>query len=175
MRGDGNVINYFGISPLIPSFQQFQHLLPLFQNDHPDPEKNVFLMMRFREGDQYQTITAVLRQELQKHGLCCLRADDRAYSDDLWSNVCRYMLGCNHGVVAFEEIDEREFNPSVAPELGFMLGHGKRCLILKDSRMRKMPTDIVGKLYKEFDTHAIETSIAGCVDSWVHDLGLAVG
>jgi len=53
-----------------------------------------------------------------------------------------------------------------------MLAHGKRCLILKDKGIRKMPTDIVGKLYEEFDTYEIESSIKRCVEAWVHDIGL---
>jgi predicted nucleotide-binding protein len=74
-------------------------------------------------------------------------------------------------VAIFEEIDEREFNPNIALELGFMLALNKRCLILKDQRMPKMPTDIVGKLYKEFDTYNIETSVTRSVEAWAHDIG----
>ena len=63
-------------------------------------------------------------------------------------------------------------HPSIALEPGFMLAHGKRCLILKDKGIRKMPTDIVGKLYEEFDTYEIESSIKRCVEARVHDIGL---
>ncbi len=111
----------------------------------------------------------------EKHELVngqLLRADDKNYSDDLWENVCLYMLGCNYGVAVFEEIDEREFNPNIALELGFMMAANKRCLIMKDSRMPKMPTDIIGKLYKLLDTYHIEESIAACIEDWIHDLGM---
>jgi nucleoside 2-deoxyribosyltransferase len=84
-----------------------------------------------------------------------------------------YILGSKYGIAVFEEIDEREFNPSVALELGFMLAQNKRCLILKDRRMPRMPTDIVGKLYKEFDTYDITASITAAVESWIRDIGLA--
>jgi hypothetical protein len=66
--------------------------------------------------------------------LSVLRADDKDYTGDLWENVCLYMLGCRFGVAVFEEIDQREFNPNVAFELGFMTAHGKRCPLLKDQR-----------------------------------------
>lgn len=131
-------------------------------------------MMRFRKDEQYQMIAGTIRDELGKYGLHALRADDRAYSDDLWDNVCVYMLGCEYGVAVFEEIDERHFNPNVALELGFMFALGKRCLLLRDGRMRQpMHADIVGKLYKEYDIFKIGQSIPPCLEAWVvRDLGL---
>ncbi len=53
-----------------------------------------------------------------------------------------------------------------------MMAHGKRCLLLKDQRMPKMPTDVVGKLYKEFDSYNITNSIRVAADRWTRDLGL---
>ena len=100
-----------------------------------------------------------------------LRADDKDYTGDLWDNVCVYMLGCRFGVAVFEEIDVREFNPSVALELGFMLALSKRCLLLKEQRMTQMPTDIVGKLYKPFDSYNIPATISVAVAQWMRDIG----
>lgn len=158
--------------PQLPKgYEHLARLLPQFLQDHPDLDRNVLLMMRFKPGKQYQQIHTALRQGIAEYAFDVLRPDDREYSDDLWDNVCLYMAGCEYGVAVFEEIDEREFNPSVALELGFMLARSKRCLILKDSRMPKMPTDIVGKLYKEFDTYNIESSVAECVDAWAVDMG----
>ena len=156
--------------------QGFQHLrryLADFLRDHPDPDSNVFLMMRFKDGIQYDSIKNVLKEKFGEFGLFVLRADDKDYTGDLWENVCLYMIGCKYGIAVFDEIDEREFNPSVALELGFMMAHDKRCLILKDKRMPKMPTDIVGKLYKLFDTYDIEQSISIAVESWANDIGLS--
>jgi len=157
---------------LPPGYQHYARLFPRFLADHPHQERNVLLMMRFRPGHQYRSIANALRKELAICDLELLRADDKNYSDDLWENVCLYMLGCQYGVAVFEEIDTRRFNPSVALELGFMMAHNKRCLILKDSRMERMPTDIVGKLYEEFDTYDIEASLTRCARKWIHDVGL---
>jgi hypothetical protein len=156
--------------------QGYQHLrrfVPAFLHDHPEPDNNVFLMMRFKKGEHYDEIEKTLRKKFQNYRLTVMRADDKDYTGDLWENVCLYMFGCKYGIAVFEEIDEREFNPSVALELGFMVAHDKRCLLLKDQRMPKMPTDIVGKLYKPFDTYNIEQSITGAVDSWANDIGLS--
>jgi hypothetical protein len=129
--------------------------------------------MRFRAAPQYEEIHRTIRDALGHHGLMVLRADDKDYTGDLWENVCLCILGSKYGIAVFEEIDEREFNPSVALELGFMLAQNKRCLILKDQRMPRMPTDIVGKLYKEFDTYRITASVTAAVESWIRDIGLA--
>jgi hypothetical protein len=153
-------------------YEHFARFMPAFLRDHPTPERNVFLMMRFRAGPQYDEIHKAIREAVGLYGLNLLRADDRDYTGDLWDNVCLYMLGSRFGVAVFEEIDVREFNPNVALELGFMIAHGKRCLLLKDQRMPRMPTDIVGKLYREFDSYNIPSTIGGAVGRWALDIGL---
>ena len=158
---------------LPPGFQHFKRFFPQFLHDYPDNNRNVFLMMRFNKGEQYEQIQKTLRREMDKYEFTILRADNKDYTGDLWDNVCLYMLGSKYGVAVFEEIDKREFNPNIALELGFMLALNKRCLILKDKRMPKMPTDIIGKLYKEFDTYDIESTITLCVKEWIHDIGLS--
>jgi hypothetical protein len=157
----------------LPSgYEHFARFLPTFLHDHPRPEHSVFLMMRFRAGPQYDEIHKAIRDGMASWGLKVLRADDKDYTGDLWENVCLHMLGCRFGVAVFEEIDIREFNPNVALELGFMIALGKRCLLLKDQRMPRMPTDIVGKLYKEFDSYNITSTISTAVDRWARDIGL---
>ncbi len=153
-------------------YQHFVRFMPAFLADHPDPECNVFLMMRFRPGPQYQEIHVSIRDELAQYGLKVLRADDKDYTGDLWENVALHMLGSRYGVAVFEEIDQREFNPNVALELGFMMALNKRCLLLKDQRMPRMPTDVVGKLYREFDTYKISDTINASIRRWATDLGL---
>jgi hypothetical protein len=157
----------------LPSgYEHFVRYMPTFLRDHPNPEKCVFLMMRFRTGPQYEEIHRALRERMAVYGLNVVRADDKDYTGDLWENVCLYMLGCRFGVAVFEEIDLREFNPNVALELGFMIAHGKRCLLLKDQRMPRMPADIIGKLYKEFDSYNITNTVATAVDRWALDMAL---
>lgn len=156
-------------------YEHYSRFLKGFLGDHPDVDKNVFLIMRFRTGEQYEEIVRVLRESFQEYGLNVIRADDKDYTGDLWENVCLYMLGSRLAIAVFEEIDQREFNPNIALELGFMMAQNKRCLILKDQRMPRMPTDIVGKLYREFDTYNIAASVRKCVDQWARDIGLRKG
>ena len=153
-------------------YEHLSRFFPAFLNDYPDIKRNVFLMMRFKTGAQYDEIYHSIKDGLKPFGLSLLRADNKDYTGDLWENVCLYMLGSNYGIAVFEEVDIRQYNPNVALEIGYMKALNKRCLILKDQRMPNMPTDIVGKLYKEFDTYRIAESIKVAIHSWVFDIGL---
>ena len=83
------------------------------------------------------------------------------------------MMGCGYGVCIFEEIDEREFNPNVPLEYGFMRAMNRHVLLLKDIRMPKLPTDMTGKLYRNFDTYNITLTIREQISQWAErDLGL---
>jgi hypothetical protein len=141
--------------------------------DFPECTKNVFIMMKFKSTPQFDEITQAIRQGLRKYGLWGIRADDKAYSDDLWLNVRAYMWACNYGVAVFEDIDERSFNPNVALEYGFMMALGRRVLLLKEERMPRLPTDITGKLWKPFSVFDIETTITQQIDLWAIDIGLS--
>ncbi len=152
--------------------EHYSRFVPSFLADHPDLDRTVFLMMRFRSGQQYQDIHGAIKDGFARYGLKVLRADDRDFTGDLWENVCLYMLGCRYGVAVFEEIDLREFNPNVAMELGFMMAINKRCLLLKDQRMSGLPTDVIGRLYRSFDTYNIRDTIMGAIDKWAVDMRL---
>lgn len=162
--------------PTAPSgYGHMQPALDLFSDDYPAYERNVFVAMRFTETAQHAAIWTAISNTLAEYGMRAHRADTKVYpqDDDLWTNVCCYMLGCKFGICVFEQIDSRDFNPNVQIEYGFMRALDKRVLLLKDSRQPDMPTDIVGKVYKPFDSYQIADSVSGRVRSWVEqDLGL---
>jgi hypothetical protein len=147
--------------------------LEAFLTDYPDPDKNIFVMMPFAKSEHLDNALTGVRMAASKFGLNALRADDRAYSDQLWPNVETYMAACRYGVAIFEDIDQREFNPNISLELGYMLGRQKRCLLLKEQRLPSLPSDIVGHLYRPWDAFKAETTVAAQVDQWLRtDLGL---
>jgi hypothetical protein len=159
----------------IPGYEGLQSLIDTFSADHPEFDKNVFIAMRFRPGKQFLEIHAAVKSGLARYGLKGLRSDDKVYpqDSDLWTNICVYMMGCKYGVCVFEEIDEREFNPNVPLEYGFMRAMSRHVLLLKDIRMPKMPTDMTGKLYRNFDTYNITATIHEQISQWAErDLGL---
>ena len=54
-------------------------------------------------------------------------------------------------------------------ELGYLMGRGKRTLLLKEKRLPRVPSDVVHRLDKEFDIFDIDSSIK----RWISvDLGL---
>lgn len=143
-----------------------------FLLDHPDYEKNVFLVMRFRDEAPFPDIVKSIRVACEEAGLHLLRADDCEYTSDLWDNVMTYMYGCSSAIAVFDQINYREFNPNVALEVGFMLSSGKPTLLLKDKAIEAMPSDIIGKIYRPFNTYDAAGTIAPQVKKWISDYRL---
>jgi hypothetical protein len=138
-------------------------------------DRNVFIMMRYRPGTHFMTIEDALKKSLAKYGLIARLAKDCALSDDLWENIQLYMKFSRLGIAVFEEIDEKEFNPNISLELGYMYALGRRCLLLKDKRMPRLPTDTCGKIYRDFDTYDLSNSIEKQISDWCErDLGFSL-
>ncbi len=136
-------------------------------------DRNVFVMMRYGRSRQFEELETTIRTSLRRFGLVARFARDHALSDDLWENIRLYMMGCRYGIAVFDEIDERYFNPNVSLELGYMYSLNRRCLLLKDRRMPRLPTDVCGKIYRDFDTYGILATVGAEVAAWCErDLGL---
>jgi hypothetical protein len=127
--------------------------------DYPNAAFNAFLMMRFADSVANQKVVRSLRTALRRYGLTPPRADQKAYSESLWENVKFYMNACDLGVAVFEQLVEEDYNPNVSLELGHMLALGKKVLLLKEHHLPRLPSDIVGHLYKEFDARDIAATI----------------
>ena len=159
----------------ILGYEGLQALIDAFSDDHPEFDKNVFIAMRFRTSKQFLEIHSAVKAGLSKYGLQGHRSDDKMYPSDgdLWTNICVYMMGCKYGVCIFEEIDDREFNPNVPLEYGFMRAMNRQTLLLKDDRMPRMPSDMTGKVHRTFDTYNITATIEETIKQWCErDLGL---
>ena len=141
--------------------------------DYPNPRANTFIMMRFHDTHQQRELLGSIRKYLTYYGINGLRADDKSYAQSLWANVRSYMNACNLGIVVFEQIDDMDFNPNVSIELGYMLSQNKEVLLLKEKRLKALPTDIVGQLYKSFDSYNIEDTIGLSINEWLRDIGIA--
>jgi hypothetical protein len=138
-------------------------------------DSNVFIMMRYRHGRQFKNLENALTSALARYGLFGRFAKDSAFSDDLWENVQFYMRFSRFGIAVFEEIDERDFNPNISLELGFMYALNRRCLLLKDKHIPRLPTDTSGKIYRDFDIADLSNSIETQIGAWCErDLGLSL-
>jgi hypothetical protein len=92
--------------------------------------------------------------------------------DQLWKNVCVYMLCCKYGVAVLEDRAKDEFNPNVALEYGFMRALDKRALLLTDRGFRNLRADIVGTLREEFDITDLAGTLAAPIERWIRSLGV---
>lgn len=147
--------------------------LEKFRADYPIGKKTAFIIMQFGSTTPHTEIVACIKTTLEKHGITALRADDKEYMDDLFPNIKTYMHACDFGVAVYDRITEDDFNPNVSLEVGYMLGMGKNVLLLKDKTLRSLNTDLTGKLYKAFDTTAVDSTMPTHIEKWLSDRGLS--
>ena len=142
--------------------------------DHPKTAFNAFLMMRFADTPVNRAIVEEVRASLSRYAISVLRADQRSYAESLWDNVRSYMDACDLGVAIFDQTPNNDFNPNVSLELGYMMATGlKRLLLLKDKNLPRLPSDLVGHLYREFDPGDVTPSIRRATQDWLRDVGIA--
>jgi hypothetical protein len=146
------------------------------------PEDGVFLMMKFPTGDMdaprrkcLDEIYAAISGELLAHGLVAKRADDKDYSDQIWDNICIYMLGCKYGIAILEDQLSREPNANVTLEYGYMKAAGKEVALLKEARF-SLTADTVGLITKEFridvdDLDATTAAVSDAIRKWSVNIG----
>jgi len=143
--------------------------LKKFQGDHADLRKTAFVMMRFAETPAHTEITQAIKRSLTSLGIQGLRADDKEYHADLYYNVLTYLHGCAFGVAVFENIEQKSFSPNVSFEVGYMLAIGKSVCLLKDNSLQTLHTDLIGKLYRPFNSEKAAETIALQVSGWLRD------
>jgi TIR domain len=164
----------------------YEHLHPSirrFCDDSPF-ERNVFVMMKFPDkttmraahlrllSEIWETISA----EAKRHGLAAQRADQRSYHDQLWENICVYIIGSKYGVAVLEDEVASELNPNVALEYGFMKALDHPVALLRSSTFQHGRADLSGKLAKQFDivSGALRTrTLRDAAAGWFAEQGLA--
>lgn len=128
----------------------------------------VFVIMPFR--DECDQVYSIIDDVFGNKGFKVTKASDREFSEDLWSNVQVYLKCSKVAVSIFHYDDIKEFNPNVAIETGYMMAkmNDKYVCILKDKRLEKLPTDFLGKLYKEYDMTKLN-ELKKQLNSWIKD------
>jgi hypothetical protein len=164
------------LHPLIPpAFAPPELLEPLraFLAAHPF-DRNVFGMTRFpdeqdaAEPDPIADAIETARSVCAAHGLDFHLASDRMIVDDLWANVAAHMWACRYGIGFFEDRRARGINYNLTIEVGGMLVIGRRLALLKDRSIERLPTDLVGKIYKTLDLDDQEAT-AETIHVWLRD------
>jgi hypothetical protein len=146
-----------------------------FRADHPKPTGCAFVMMRFGTTKAHNEISESIREALRAQGIKALRADEKDYHDELFWNILTYIYGCSFGIAVFERIEQDDFNPNVALEVGYTMALKKPVLLLKDKTLKSLNTDLVGKLYKTFDLQNISATMGPQILRWLTDRGLIPG
>ena len=143
-----------------------------FGKDYPNNKKCAFLMMKFEDSTIQSKIVLSLKDIFKKHNITLMRADEKHYSDDLLVNIRTYMHGCSFGVAVFERINSDYFNPNVSLEVGYMMALKKPIMFLKEKTLKSLHTDLIGKLYEEFDFQNLHRTIDKAVTKWLknHEL-----
>ncbi len=142
-----------------------------------DYRRNIFIITPFRNDARYRETISAIRNALEKVGLRGWTADERQLEQQLWDNIQVYLNGCKAGIAVFthDATEQRQseqhstFNPNVSIEVGHMLSQKKPVLLLKDKNLPRLPSDIVGSLYKDFDLDNSTDSIRQAVSNWVKD------
>lgn len=164
------------LHPLIPPALAPPELLgPLrtFLAAHPF-DRNVFGMTRFpdeqdaADPDPIARAIETTRAVCADHGLEFHLASDRMIVDDLWANVAGHMWGCRYGIGFFEDRRARGINYNLTIEVGGMLVMGRRLALLRDDSIERLPTDLVGKIYKSLDLDD-QDATAETIHVWLRD------
>jgi hypothetical protein len=139
-------------------------------------DRNVFGISRYprdRADDPMSRTFETARSVLGEFGLTLHLAADRAVTDELWSNIAALMWACRYGVVIIEDCVGEGVNRNALIELGAMLMTGRRCVLLKDTTVARVPTDLIGHIRRDVDLRD-QSSVDGALRDWcAKDLGLA--
>lgn len=143
--------------------------LDRFFKDFSKPLNCGFLMMKYEDTPLQNQLVKIIKDHFATHNFVLLRADDKWYSEDLLTNIKAYMHGCSFGVALFDRINSNDFNPNVSLEIGYMMSLDKPILFLKEKTLKSLHTDLIGKLYAEFDFQNPEATLTKPIDKWLTD------
>jgi hypothetical protein len=167
---------------ILPEYGAPPALFPIlreFLRDHPF-DYNVLGMTRFpseadnEPPDPVKEAVTLAGDVCRAHRLEFHLASDRQLHDDLWTNVTAHMWASRYGIAFFEDLatPKRGLNYNLTIEVGAMLMTGRRTALLKDKSIPKLPTDLVGRIFKDVDFSAPDT-VEAAIHIWARDdLGL---
>jgi guanylate kinase len=130
-------------------------------------DKNVFLMMKFRNNNQ--RVYKFIQRTLESNGYNCVRADEAEW--DITRNTYNPIAAlycCKFGIALFDEPEPKsEYSSNVAYELGMMHSQLKECLVLRHTSLESAPFDLVKELYIDYQDNL---ELEEVINSWVGKL-----
>lgn len=120
-------------------------------------ESNVFGMTRFPDKDKRNRLDPiapaieVAREACVEYGLTLHLASDNQIMPEVWANVAAHMWGSRYGIAFFERRTEGGLNHNLTIEVGGCLTLGRKQALLRDTTVKKMPSDLTGHIYHSVD------------------------
>lgn len=138
-------------------------------------DKNVFLMMKFRDGTdgKYKNtdLYRIIQETISRYGLRCVRADQDEWTSLIQNSIYNPLAVsycCKYGIALFDYPEKgADYNPNVVYELGMMQAQRKECIVLRDEKVKGIPFDLVKEIhhiYKE------KEDIVKHLESWLKNL-----
>ena len=113
-------------------------------------DNNVFVMVAYRA--QLENLISAVKKKLVQLDLNPVLARDHQLTNDLYNPVA-CLLCCSYGVAIFDRAETAQMhNPNVVYELSMMHLLKRPSVILKHSKLKKMPTDILSMLYEDYSS-----------------------
>jgi hypothetical protein len=112
--------------------------------------KNVFIMVSYRA--KLEGLVSGVKEQLVRLHLNPVLAKDHSLTNDLYNPVA-CLLCCSYGVAIFDRAETAQMhNPNVVYELGMMQLLKRPCVILKHTKLKRMPTDLLSMLYEDYSS-----------------------
>lgn len=142
--------------------------------EHHPWDRNVMLITRFQrdnDTDLIDSVTSLIRAEVERHGLNLLVASDRRADDRLGLNVVAHMWASKYAIALIEDRVGEGLNANVMFEAGAMVMTGRRLAVFRDVTAPRIPSDLTDHIY---DTVQLEDeqNVTAATRSWLQkDLG----
>ncbi|MGC1615863.1 MAG: hypothetical protein WA736_14350 [Candidatus Acidiferrum sp.] len=125
-------------------------------------DRNVFIMISYK--DSLSPLIGKISRKLIELKLNPILARDHPITDDLYNPIA-CLLCCNYGIAVFDRPEVQQVhNPNVVYELGMIQLLKRPCVILKHNKLKRMPTDILSRLYENYLTS--EDAVQGIENWW---------
>ncbi len=146
-------------------------------NEHPF-EKNIFLMMKYRDDDRDGNYTNtdifdLIYQTINEKGFTCVRADQNEWThlaDESVYNPLVIAYCCKYGIALIDKPEIGEtYNSNVIYELGIMAAQNKSCL-LRDETVENVPFDLITTIHRTYNPDNFKIEITEHLNSWLDNL-----
>ncbi len=133
-------------------------------------DTNVFIMTRYEKASSklYLAIKKTINEYHENDKTFnAIIANEHSLTDDMYNwQAC--LISSKYGIAIFDSLPRKPiFNPNVTYELGMMHFLQRKCLLLKNKNIQKMPSDFFHKIYENYNSNEESLKI---VKSWLNKI-----